>query len=101
MWISFLIKEKIWLVKKSMKINSKIVNQINRTFHRKMKMKKEDIDFMSNLKKYISLILNSSPKKQEIMRFRYLCLLKNLSKSKVVLILSAKASIHSSFSSLL
>jgi len=56
-----------------MKMSLTIVNQMRRTFLRKMRKKKEDTDYISNLKKYINSMLNFSQNKQESMKCRFPC----------------------------
>lgn len=60
-----------------MKINLIIANQTKRIFLRRTKMKKEDIDYLLNLIRFISLVLSSSQKKQATTISRFLCQLKN------------------------
>jgi len=56
-----------------MKMSLTIVNLMRRKFLRKMRKKKEDIDYISNLKKYINSMLSFSQNRQENMKCRFPC----------------------------
>ena len=82
-----------------MKMSLKTANQTKKIFLWKTKMKKEDTDCSSNLKKYINLMRSSSQDMQASMKFRFRCRLKNPSRLRVFHLSSAKASTHNSYSS--